>query len=82
MKPILTIERLPMTVGDGKEDVWWFNNHNSSWSLGTTLLINFDDPETYEKWTHWLPENEIQIPDLITDEPYKSWNKHCENNWE
>lgn len=70
MKPISLLDRLPppSVMDHGDEEVWWFNRHDYSWTLGSPLLfdeqsiISEDAPDA--KYTHWLPEYAIQMPDV------------------
>ena len=60
--PIPTAQQLPLCVGDGHDEVWWFNSDDDSWQLGVPLLMDLEDEATIAKWSHWLPKEAIPLP--------------------
>jgi len=64
-----THEVWPLCVGDGKDEVWWWNAELDAWMLGVPLLMNFEDQweRTCEKYPYWAPKNEIIAPDEVND---------------
>lgn len=60
-----TLDKLPDCVDDGIEEVWWFNQETSSWSLGIAMLMDFEDHNLFYKYTYWLPKNAIHLPEDI-----------------
>lgn len=63
MKPIATKDKLPTTcIEDGSEEVWWWNSEDYSWTIGIAMMMDFEDSNTFEKWTHWLPADQLPEP--------------------
>ena len=63
MKPISTREQLPPCVSDGESEVWWYNKDDQAWYIGFPMLMDLEDDNILDKWTHWLPEEVIPIPE-------------------
>lgn len=65
VKPIPTRERLPnsQVMDEGTEEVWWWNMHESAWFIGGPMLMDFEDDDTFDKYTHWLPKEAIVEPE-------------------
>lgn len=62
MKPIRTSEKLP----SDDCNVWWYSYSNTSWILGTSIFMNFEgNPELYNEYTYWLPEEALPIIDIF-----------------
>ncbi len=63
MKIYKTSEQLPEEcVNTGEYEVWWFNTYEDAWYLGIPMMMDLDDPETGQKWTHWTYESSIPHP--------------------
>jgi len=62
MRPIRTREMLPSCVYDGEREAWWWNNQWEAWFIGGPLLMDFQDPDTWIEWTHWLPADKLPEP--------------------
>lgn len=64
MTPIKTSEQLPeQCIQDGSEQVWWWDSYDDCWRLGIALFMDFDNPTVLGRYTHWLPEEAITIPE-------------------
>lgn len=69
MKPIATKDNLPAKcIKDGSEEVWWWNAEDCSWTIGIAMLMDFGEPSTFEKYTHWLPTGQLPEPNMNTEE--------------
>jgi len=63
MRPIPTKERLP----EDTNNIWWFNSEEDFWELSTKMSVVFDEDNKYDydKYTYWLPMNEIPLPRIL-----------------
>lgn len=65
MEPIETKYELPpeSVMNNGDENVWWWDSYDDCWRLGTAMLMDFEgDPNLFDRYTHWLPEEQLPIP--------------------
>ena len=66
MQIFKTSESLPDDcIASGDYEVWWFNAEDCSWTLGIAMLMDFNEPATLEKYTHWAHKDEIELPEEV-----------------
>lgn len=68
-KPTRTLDMLPeQCIATGDIEVWWYDQYNSSWVLGTAIFMDFNgNPNLYYQYTYWLPTEAISLPEFIVD---------------